>query len=179
MKNEFGLTQQQEKFAQGVASGLSQADAYRAAHPKAAGWKDETVWKRASEAMKNREVLGRVKALSSAAADLVVLDRAEYLREMKRIAHSDIAGLFHPDGKYKLPHELDEDTRRAVKGFKIDEYGRIEYILWDKPSMLVNVAKIDGAFEKDNDQKKPAVTIGRIELVALSKKPNDADDGKD
>lgn len=29
MKTEQGLTQQQEKFAQGVASGLTQADDYR------------------------------------------------------------------------------------------------------------------------------------------------------
>jgi len=44
------LTPKQEKFAQSVASGKSQADAYRMAY-NAENMKDETVWARASELM--------------------------------------------------------------------------------------------------------------------------------
>ena len=40
----MSLTPKQEKFAQEVASGKSQADAYREAYPKSKKWKDETLW---------------------------------------------------------------------------------------------------------------------------------------
>lgn len=59
----MSLTSQQEKFAQGVASGKSQSDAYRVAYPKSQKWKPDTVWKRASETMADREVLGRVEGI--------------------------------------------------------------------------------------------------------------------
>jgi hypothetical protein len=41
----------------------------------------------------------------------------------------------------------------AIKSFKIDEYGRIEYQFWDKNAALEKAAKILGLFEKDNHQK--------------------------
>lgn len=62
------LTAKQEKFAQGVVSGMSQADAYRAAY-NAGKMKPETVQKRASELMRNGAVSGRVQELKKELAD--------------------------------------------------------------------------------------------------------------
>lgn len=56
------LTHKQEKFSQSVASGMTQADAYRAAY-NAGKMKAETVHKRASELIANGEVAGRIAAL--------------------------------------------------------------------------------------------------------------------
>jgi len=42
-----GLTPQQDKFAQGVAEGKSQAEAYRAAYPKSEKWQPASIHKRA------------------------------------------------------------------------------------------------------------------------------------
>ena len=153
MKNEHGLTQQQEKFAQGVASGLSQADAYRAAYPKSANWKDETVWQAASRLMANSKVSARVKSLADAVAERVMDEAALIVQENLRLAQYDIAGIMHEDGRVKLPNELDPATRAAVSSFKIDEYGRIEYKFWDKNSALERASKILGLFLKDNEQK--------------------------
>lgn len=162
MKNEHGLTPQQEKFAQGVASGLSQADAYRAAYPKSASWKDETVWQAASRMMTNSKVSARVKELSTAIAEKVVDEAALIVRENLRLAKSRISGIMHPDGRVKLPHELDPETEAAIASFKIDEYGRIEYKFWDKNSALERGAKIVGLFKKDNEQKTdPMVELAR------------------
>lgn len=57
------LTNQQEKFAQDVASGKSQAEAYRIAYPKSQKWKDESVWAKASHLMGNAKVQARVSEL--------------------------------------------------------------------------------------------------------------------
>ena len=66
------LTPKQEKFAQGVASGMSQADAYRHAY-NAEKMKPETIQKRASELMMNkREITGRVRDLQEEGARIAV-----------------------------------------------------------------------------------------------------------
>ena len=79
------LTAKQEAFAQAVASGKTQADAYRCAFD-AENMKAETIHKRASELMDNGEVAGRVAHLKSALAT-----KALWTREMSVLALADIA----------------------------------------------------------------------------------------
>lgn len=61
-KNDHGLTPQQERFAQEVANGKSQADAYRTAY-KAEKMKAETIHARASELAATGTVSGRIRTL--------------------------------------------------------------------------------------------------------------------
>lgn len=56
------LTAKQENFAQCIADGMSQADAYRTAFD-AGKMKAETIYARASELMADGKVTGRVKEL--------------------------------------------------------------------------------------------------------------------
>lgn len=58
------LTAKQEAFCQGIADGLGQADAYRSAYD-AEGMKDNVIYARASELMKNGKVTDRIKELRS------------------------------------------------------------------------------------------------------------------
>lgn len=80
------LDPRREKFAQGVASGLSLAESFRQANPHAARWKPETVWKRASEMMSAGKVSGRVEELKSEAAKNAILTRQEWLQRMIDVA---------------------------------------------------------------------------------------------
>jgi hypothetical protein len=59
----MSLTNKQEAFAQAIADGKSQSDAYRIAFEVGASTKPETIHKRASELMANGEVTGRVMEL--------------------------------------------------------------------------------------------------------------------
>lgn len=152
-KNEHGLTAPQEAFAQAVASGMNQSEAYRKAYPKSKGWKPSSVTEKASTLAGNVKVQSRIKELQAVSAEKASLDGAEIMLEIRRLALSDIAGIINEEGKVKLPHELDPVTRAAVASFKIDEYGRIEYKFWDKNSALERASKILGLFEKDNKQK--------------------------
>ena len=58
------LTAKQETFCQSIADGLGQADSYRAAYD-AEGMKDNVIYARASELMKNGKVTDRIKELRS------------------------------------------------------------------------------------------------------------------
>lgn len=76
-----------EIFAQGIASGLSQRAAYRAAFPKAEKWKDKTVDNRACELYNSGEILGRVQEIQQAASKSTIMDiieRKETLTEIAR-----------------------------------------------------------------------------------------------
>lgn len=84
------LTAKQEKFAQCIADGMNQADAYRAAYD-AANSKPETVQKRASELMQNGEVAGRVRELQERMASLALWSREDSVRELAKIAKGEDA----------------------------------------------------------------------------------------
>lgn len=158
MKNEHGLTHQQEIFAQGVASGLSQEDSYRAAYPKSKRWKDEAVRVAGAKMMAIGNISVRIRSLQAVSAEIAALDGAKILEEVRRLAHSDIAGIMTDDGKVKLPHELDPVTRAAVSSFKIDEYGRIEYKFWPKTQALDQAMKHLGLYKQDNEQKTDPIS---------------------
>ena len=59
------LTNKQESFAQAIASGKTQADAYRLAYD-AENMKDETIWSKASVLMSDGKVTARVDELRKA-----------------------------------------------------------------------------------------------------------------
>lgn len=71
-----------ERFAQLVVAGRSQADAYREVYPRSAGWKDKTVWEKASRLA--GKVGARVSALQRAAADAAVCSAREMQERLSR-----------------------------------------------------------------------------------------------
>lgn len=180
------LSPQQERFAQLVATGLSQAEAYRQAYPASQKWKPDSVHQAASKLMADPKVSPRVDELLAAAADRAELSASEIIREIRRVAISDIAGIMHPDGRVKLPHELDPATRAAVASFEIDEFGRIKYKFWDKNAALEKAAKIRGLYAADNKQRTNPLTdllnalggniLGPVEGSGLPEGDDDEDD---
>lgn len=82
----MSLKPQHETFATALASGESQATAYRMAYPHSARWKDKTVWEKASRLATDGKVQARVKELGekAAAANEVTVERI--VRELAVIA---------------------------------------------------------------------------------------------
>lgn len=54
------LTYQQEEFAQHIASGMSQSEAYRKAYPTCLKWPDKVVWSKASVMARHESVVARI-----------------------------------------------------------------------------------------------------------------------
>lgn len=84
----MSLTHQQEAFAQAVASGKSQSDAYRIAYPKSLKWQPDTVWKRASEMMADGNVSGRVAAIKAELAERGLWTREDSARALIAVVQS-------------------------------------------------------------------------------------------
>lgn len=157
------LTPKREAFAVGLAEGLSQAAAYRRAYPKSLGWKDATVWRRASEMAADREVQGRVAELAAATAAKSEVKLQHIAAELGRLGFFDVRRLVRDDGTPKPLHELDEDTARAIVGLDVMSVGNadvgvgqvLKFKLADKGANLERLAKLLGFFERDNRQKNP------------------------
>lgn len=84
------LTPKQERFAQEIASGKSQADAYRAAFDVSASTKAETIHKRASELMQKGEVAGRVEELRKPIVEEIGITLKGHLDDLKRIRNAAV-----------------------------------------------------------------------------------------
>lgn len=85
------LTAKQEAFAQAIASGMNQSDAYRSAY-SAGGMKPLTINKRASELMAGGVIAGRVAALRQAIADKGLWTREKSVTALASIAEGSDKG---------------------------------------------------------------------------------------
>lgn len=111
------LTPKQEVFATGIASGLSQAEAYRQAYPKSQAWKDETVWSKASTMAKDEKVQARVDELRSKAAEANEVSIERIVAEVVKVAFANQRDLMNwgPSGvKLRPSHELTDEQAAAV-----------------------------------------------------------------
>lgn len=86
------------------------------------------------------------------------LNTDRLVKEIARLAFADPRKLLHPDGRIKLPHELDDATAAAIASFEVDLDGSIKYKLWDKNSAQERAAKILGVFSPEKIDHNVAVT---------------------
>lgn len=104
----------------------------------------------------------------AAAQDESEVTVKEVLRGLARDLRFDPKKLYGDDGKMKGVHELDEDTRRALRGWKINAAGFPEFKYPEQTSVREQAMKHLGMFERDNGQKAaPTVMVGNL-TVALS-----------
>lgn len=80
----MALTPKQEKFAQLVASGKTQADAYRGAYD-ASGCSDAVIYNNASVLMKDNEISVRVSELRMPIEEQVGITLKSYIDEMMEL----------------------------------------------------------------------------------------------
>lgn len=83
-----------------------------------AGYSPKSANSQGSRLLTHAKVLEILSALEAKALEQAGIDTVALLRESKRIGFSDPRKLFHPDGRPKQPHELDDDTAAAVCGIE-------------------------------------------------------------
>ncbi len=136
---------------------------------RAAGYNattDGSASAQASALLKTPKVAKRLLELNERIADRVVADKERVLKELSRVALSDIRKVLDADGNFKNPQEWDDDTAAAVAGLKRNEIviGRgkqkqvvghtLELKQWSKHSALETLARhfkiIDDDLSKAN-----------------------------
>lgn len=124
-----------EKFAQGLSSGMSQRNAYRAAFPSSEKWKDETVDSKASVLAKNEKVLERLRELAEKSTTEAVMNatqRKEWLTQIIRsqdektqdkLKAVDI--LNRMDGEYIEKVQVNGQVSNPFAGLTTDELKKL------------------------------------------------------
>lgn len=91
----MSLTAKQETLAQNLASGMTQADAYRSAYPASKTWKKRALYAEASKQAKNPDILRRVYELRAPVIERVRYELEDAMREAeaaRRLAMADPKG---------------------------------------------------------------------------------------
>lgn len=116
------LTAKQEKFVQGLVSGLSQRQAYIAAYPSAKKWKENNVDSNASQLFKNTKVLQRYNELMDAHKDKALWTREEAVNELKWLFNQAKESInLHDEGYVR------QGTANAILG-AIQELNKLELL---------------------------------------------------
>lgn len=103
------LTPKQERFAQCIADGMSQADAYRASYKVRQGTKPETIQQGASRLMANSNVSARVAELQQKLTEVSVWRREDSVRVL--------AGIVGEEGATRLERVSAVKELNAMHGF--------------------------------------------------------------
>jgi hypothetical protein len=122
------LTAKQEAFAQGIADGLGQGDAYRMAYD-AEGMKDSTVYSKASILMNDGKIRARVDELKA-----MVVEKQLWTREMSvkgliqayRIAQDakTSTGMTAAVKELNVMHGFNEPTKLSITGSMVQRIQR-------------------------------------------------------
>jgi phage terminase small subunit len=158
---------QMEKFAAGLAAGLSQAAAYRIAYPRSLKWKDKTVWEQASKTAAHPKVRARVADLNGKSMAKNEITDERIKREYARLAFFDVRKFVDANGRPVPIHELDDDAAAAVAGFEIVRVGNeiigvaevLKFKLAEKRGALDSLSRIRGLFREDNTQLRPTTRV--------------------
>jgi phage terminase small subunit len=121
------LTAKQEQFAQGLASGMTQADAYRAAY-SAAKQTDATLWANASRMASDSKVVARVAELQAQLAEKQLWTRQDSvagLAEIARGAESKAPEKIAAIKELNLMHGFNAPTKIEMGGVLIHRIERV------------------------------------------------------
>lgn len=125
------MTPKQEKFAQCIADGMSQADAYRTAFDVRENTKPETIQDSASKLMKNPDVSHRVLELKQQLSSKALWTREDSVRGLEtamRIAQAkeNSTGLVAAIKELNAMHGFNEPSKVELTGGMVH---KLEYVI--------------------------------------------------
>lgn len=156
------LTPKQARFVQEYLIDLNATQA-----AIRAGYSPDTANQNGPRLLVNAGVERAIQDAMDARAARTLTSQDKIVRELARIAFSDIRELFNDDGQMLPMSEWPDDLAASISSLKDVDAGR-EIKMWDKMSALEKLMKHMGMFEKDNAQtsggaRKVNVTFVRPE----------------
>jgi translation elongation factor EF-G len=116
------LTQKRETFARLYVEYGDASKAFREAFPASQKWKDNVVWVKASELLKDGKVSVRIEELKKNRAQKLDISENRVLAEIAAIAFQDIGEIEGEHGGFAGLKSLKPATRRAIQSVKFKRY---------------------------------------------------------
>ena len=136
----MALTAKQEKYVQGLVAGLSQRKAYMEAYPSSRKWTERTVDSRASELLKESNVLGRYSELMDEHKEKAMWTREEAVNTLKWLIEKSVKSIEEQDEGY-----VRQGTSNALLS-AIKELNELELLY---PLKAKQIEKIESEIHKD------------------------------
>lgn len=160
-----------------IENGGNKVKAYRDAgySPNGADGASQRLFQRPDIRARIREIESETRTIL---AEKFNVTRDRILAERARIAFFRTDMLYHPDGTLKKPEEWGEDVAAVISSVKVREVfefdnGKkvkvgdvVEVRTHSKTACLEALEKIEGMYEKDNEQRRPYEQLSDDELVA-------------
>jgi phage terminase small subunit len=138
----MAITCKQETFCQGIASGLSQSEAYRRAY-NAERMSDKSVWETSAQLVNNLKVASRITALKAEIANKHLWTREKSVKALAAIAEN--------------PVEKTSDKVSAIK--------ELNSMHGFNAAQKVDLSSSDGSMTP----KEPAVDLSKLDIETLKK----------
>lgn len=134
---------------------------------KDAGYSERTAYSTGHELLKKPEVQAKVQELKKEIVDRNKITVDECIQALAFVVRADVLDLYEDDGQVKPISEMKKETRLAISSLDVEEiikYGKkigktskIRFL--DKINASVSLLRYFGAFEKENEQKRPLMPI--------------------
>lgn len=147
------LTAKQEKYVQGLVAGLSQRQAYLKAYPNSKEWKERTVDSRASELLKQSNVLGRYNELMNEHKAKALWTREDAVNTLKWLVEKSVQSIDNQDEGY-----VRQGTSNAIVT-AIKELNELELLY---PIKKKQIEKLDAEIHKDETQEDKMAEYFRL-----------------
>lgn len=147
-KDRDTLNEQQERFCLEYIKDLNGTKA-----AIRAGYKEESAASQASRLLRNDKIAARCQVLANERSKRTEIDADTVLKELLKLATSDLRRLFKDDGSLLPPDEWPDDVAMAVASVEVDEIfdgfgadrtqiGLTKKVkFWDKPKALELLGK--------------------------------------
>jgi len=136
------LTPKQEKFAQSVASGKSQSEAYRIAY-NAENMKDEVIWVKASKLMAEDKVTVRVDEIRKPVVEEARLTLGQHLKDLLKLREKAVK-----DGAWSAAISAEMGRGKAA-GLHIDKID-----LHEDKELIINIVRFNGDEIEEHSRTK-------------------------
>lgn len=174
-KNELRLNSRQEMFAQEVASGLTNADAYRIVYGQG-NYSDDSLYITASRLRAKVDL--RVKEILRERANETKADKNRCTQVLMNIVNSNPKRTSYTDPKtrktkMRTPQQLSDSTADAVR-IMTNNNGYVSYTFEGKIEAIRELAKINGWYEPEESNCNIQIgTRRRIVIGGLDQNDDD------
>ena len=130
-----------------------------------AGYSKKTAQEQSSRLLSNVIVSTYLQGLLDKRSKKLEVSAEKTLNRLMQGQEFDVRKLYNDNGTLKKPHELDDDTAKAVVGVKYDNSGSIEYKIIDVKGCTELVGRHIKLFGEDAaDTSRPIVVMPTIKL---------------
>ena len=158
------LTMKQERFCIAYLKNGNATESYAMSF-NASKMKRKTINERASVLLALDKIQTRLKELMAPTIKKLNVSTTKTLNRLMQGQEFDVRKLYNEDGCLKKPHELDDDTAKAIVGVKYDSEGNIEYKIIDVKGCSELVGRHLKLFGSDAaETSRPIVVMPTIKL---------------